>query len=181
MFELEQFVSECEAALAESQPALAVKEIVERAVAEPEQVASLLAEGAGVSLLHRSAALTIASVIIPAGLPSSLPHNHRMWAVVGIYGGQEDNEFFRRDGQSLTKSGGRSVLASDALLMGDDTIHAIRNPLSHAATAAIHVYGGDLVAAERSMWTLPSYDEQPYDDTKVVGRGGIRPARESQA
>lgn len=46
--------------------------------------------------------------------------------------------------------------------------------LGHEALAAIHVYGGDLIAAERSMWTGPGYDEQPYDDTKVLGRGGIR-------
>ena len=24
------------------------------------------------------------------------PHEHRMWAVIGMYGGQEDNAFFRR-------------------------------------------------------------------------------------
>jgi predicted metal-dependent enzyme (double-stranded beta helix superfamily) len=60
------------------------------------------------------------------------------------------------------------------LAMGDDTIHAIRNPLDHSALAAIHVYGGDLIGAARSMWTRPSYDEQPYDDTKVVGPGGFR-------
>jgi predicted metal-dependent enzyme (double-stranded beta helix superfamily) len=59
------------------------------------------------------------------------------------------------------------------------TIHAICNPLARGATAAIHVYGGDLVGAERSMWTRPGYEEQPYDDTKVVGRGGIREATSS--
>jgi predicted metal-dependent enzyme (double-stranded beta helix superfamily) len=62
---------------------------------------------------------------------------------------------------------------SDTLLLGDDTIHAICNPLARGSTAAIHVYGGDLVSAERSMWTRPDYSEQPYDDAKVV-RGGIR-------
>jgi predicted metal-dependent enzyme (double-stranded beta helix superfamily) len=61
--------------------------------------------------------------------------------------------------------------------MGEDTIHAIRNPLDHSTLAAIHVYGGDLIGAERSMWTGASYDEQPYDDSQVVGRGGIRDAR----
>ena len=24
------------------------------------------------------------------------PHDHRMWAAIGIYAGQEDNSFFRR-------------------------------------------------------------------------------------
>jgi predicted metal-dependent enzyme (double-stranded beta helix superfamily) len=99
-----------------------------------------------------------------------------MWAVVGIYEGQEDNQFFRRADGGLVESGGRSLRVSDTLAVGDDTIHAIRNPLERHALAAVHVYGGDLIGAARSMWTRPGYDEQPYVDTKVIGRGGIRDA-----
>jgi hypothetical protein len=58
--------------------------------------------------------------------------------------------------------------------MGDDTIHALQNPLGHESLAALHVYGGDLLAASRSMWTRPDLTEEPYDDTKVLGAGGIR-------
>lgn len=180
MFNVEVFIAECETALADPQPMLAVKEILGRAVAQPDAVATALSADAGVAILHQSADLTVASVVIPAGLPPSLPHDHRMWALVGIYGGQEDNQFFRRAKSGLAESGGRSLRVSDTLLMGDNTIHAICNPLEHSALAAIHVYGGDLVGAERSMWTQPGYDEQPYDDTKVIGRGGFRDARSSQ-
>jgi predicted metal-dependent enzyme (double-stranded beta helix superfamily) len=140
-------------------------------------VSTALQAEPGVELLHRSDDLTVLSVVIAAGLPATLPHDHRMWAVVGIYGGQEDNQFFRRADGALVESGGRSLRASDTLAMGDDTIHAIHNPLDHSALAAIHVYGGDLIAAERSMWTQPDLDEQPYDDTRVIGGGGIRDLR----
>lgn len=174
MFVVDEFVAECQAALRESQPVLAVKEVLDRAVAEPAAVATALRAEPGVTLLHRSDDLTVLSVVIPAGVPQTLPHDHRMWALVGIYGGQEDNQFFRRADGGLTQSGGRSMRVSETLAMGDDTVHAIRNPLGHEALAAIHVYGGDLISAERSMWTRPGYDEQPYDDTKVLGRGGIR-------
>ncbi len=177
MFDVDAFVAECQTALAESRPMLTIKEILDRAVAEPDAVATALHAEPGVAVLHRSADLTVLSVVIPAGLPQSLPHDHRMWAVVGIYGGQEDNQFFRRADNGLAESGRRSLRVSDTLAMGDDTIHAIRNPLDHAALAAIHVYGGDLISAERSMWTRPGYDEQPYDDTKVIGRGGFKDSR----
>jgi predicted metal-dependent enzyme (double-stranded beta helix superfamily) len=179
LFDIELFIAECETALADPQPMLAIKEILDRAVAEPDAVSSAMSAEAGVAVLHRSAYLTVASVVIPAGLPQSLPHDHRMWALVGIYGGQEDNQFFRRADGGLAESGGRSLRVSDTVLMGDDTIHAICNPLDHSALAALHVYGGDLVGAERSMWTRPGHDEQPYDDTKVIGRGGFRDARSS--
>jgi predicted metal-dependent enzyme (double-stranded beta helix superfamily) len=174
MFDVETFVADCTAALAEAQPMLAVKEVLARAVARPDDVASVVKAEAGVEVLHRSPQLTVASVVIPPGLPQTLPHDHRLWALVGIYGGQEDNTFFRRLEAGLEKSGGRSLRVSDTLAMGDDTVHAIQNPLGKSALAAIHVYGGDLIGTARSMWTVPGYEEQPYDDTKVVGPGGIR-------
>jgi predicted metal-dependent enzyme (double-stranded beta helix superfamily) len=177
LFDVDTLVADCRLALTESQPLLAVKEILERAIAKPDKVATALEAQPGVEVLHRSPELTIVSVVVPAGLPATLPHDHRMWAVVGIYGGQEDNQFFRRVAPGLTETGGRSIRTSETLAMGDDTIHSICNPLDHEALAAIHVYGGDLVGAERSMWTKPDFEEQPYDDTKVVGRGGIRGAR----
>jgi predicted metal-dependent enzyme (double-stranded beta helix superfamily) len=177
VFDVDAFVAECQTALAEPQPMLAIKEILDRAVAEPDAVATALHAEPGVAVLQRNADLTVISVVIPPGLPQTLPHDHRMWALVGIYGGQEDNQFFRRADGGLVESGGRSLRVSDTLAMGDDTIHAIRNPLDHSALAAIHVYGGDLIGAERSMWTRPGYDEQAYDDTKVIGPGGFKDLR----
>lgn len=174
MFDLDEFVGDCRTALAEAQPLLAVKEVLDRAVADPGAVGAALRPEVGVELLHRSPELTVLSVVIPAGVPRTLPHDHRMWAMVGIYGGQEDNSFYRRGEGRLAESGGRSIRPSETLAMGDDTIHAIRNPLTHDSLAALHVYGGDLVAAERSMWTVPDFEEQPYDETKVLGAGGIR-------
>jgi predicted metal-dependent enzyme (double-stranded beta helix superfamily) len=177
VFDVDTFVADCQRALADTQPVLAIKEILDRAVAEPDAVASALRAEPGVEVLHRSAELTVISVLVPAGLPRTPPHDHRMWVLVGIYGGQEDNEFFRRTRSGLAESGGRSLRVSDSLAMGDDTIHAIRNPLDHSALAAIHVYGGDLIGAERSMWTGLGYKEEPYDDTRVVGQGGFRDSR----
>ena len=156
---------------------LSIKEILDRAVAEPEAVATALNAEPGGTVLHRGADLTVVSVFQPTRSCQSLPHDHRMWAVVGVYGGQEDNQFFRRADGGLVESGTRSLRVSDTLAMGDDTIHAIRNPLEHSALGALHVYGGDLIGAERSMWTRPGYDERPFDHTKVGNSGGFRDSR----
>jgi predicted metal-dependent enzyme (double-stranded beta helix superfamily) len=177
VFDIDAFVASCRAALAESQPMLAAKEALEKAVAQPEAVAAALDAEPGVAVLHRSADLTVVTVVIPAGSPQTLPHDHRMWALVGIYAGQEDNQFYRRADKGLAESGGRSLHVSDTLAMGDDTIHAIRNPLEHGTLAAIHVYGGDLIGIDRSMWTRPGFEEQPYEDAKVIGLGGFKDTR----
>ena len=177
MFDIDEFVASCDAALTETQPMLAVKEILDRAISEPGALAAALG-GLGFGVLHRSGDLTVAHVVIPAGSPQSPPHDHRMWALVGIYAGQEDNTFFRRADGGLAESGGRSLHVSDTIAMGDDTIHAIRNPLDRSTLAAVHVYGGDLFGTERSMWTGPDHTEQPYDDKKVIGPAGIKDLRQ---
>ena len=75
-----------------------------------------------------------------------------MWAAIGLYGGQEDNRFFRRTETSLTTSGCRQLHEGDVALLGDDTIHSVHNPRSSFA-GAIHVYGGDLPGrTDRTEW-----------------------------
>ncbi len=91
--------------------------------------------------LYRSSALTVLRFVWPPAV-ELFPHDHRMWAAIGIYGGGEDNTFFRRVPEGLVVSGGKQLRAGDVALLGADVIHAVANP-SRAYTAAIHVYGGD--------------------------------------
>jgi len=165
---IEEFVNECLSAVTEDQSVTAVKEVVERA-ARNRSLEEALTEKPGVRVFHCSDDLTVAHVVIPTGAPRSLPHDHRMWAVIGIARGKEANEFFRRDDKTLVASGGRVLDEGEVLAMGDNTIHSVGNPLTHSLSSALHVYGGDLVNVERSMWCLPDWHEEPYDATKVIG------------
>ena len=61
-----------------------------------------------------------------------------------------------------TGSGGRELAVGDVLLLGDDTIHAVTNPLGRL-TGAIHVYAGDFVNEPRSQWGPGPVEERPYD------------------
>lgn len=38
------------------------------------------------------------------------PHDHRMWAVMGIYGGGEHNTFYRRAKQGLEQHGTKELM-----------------------------------------------------------------------
>jgi predicted metal-dependent enzyme (double-stranded beta helix superfamily) len=87
-----------------------------------------------------------------------------MWAAIGIYGGYEDNTFFRRDASTIVESGGKRLGEGDVLLLGDDAIHSVTNPET-TYTGAIHVYNGDFVRQPRSQWNRESRTEEPYDFT----------------
>jgi predicted metal-dependent enzyme (double-stranded beta helix superfamily) len=95
------------------------------------------------------------------------PHDHRMWASIGIYAGQEDNGFYRRNGDTIVDSGGKQLRERDVVLLGDDTIHSVTNPLQ-SYTGAIHVYGGNFVTQPRSQWDPESRREEPYDYERIL-------------
>jgi predicted metal-dependent enzyme (double-stranded beta helix superfamily) len=165
MFDLDEFLDQCLTAGRESEPRFAVRDVVQRAVTTPTGVAETLQPAeAGITLLHQGDDLTVLHVVWAPRM-SIYPHDHRMWAIIGIYEGQEDNAFFRRSAPgapTLTESGGKQLQTGDVVVLGDDTIHAVTNPLDHL-TAAIHVYGGDFVNQTRSRWGPGERLERPYD------------------
>jgi hypothetical protein len=97
MFEKERFIEECRAALKESDARAAIRELVARAVSDPAQIARTLGEPkrAGVETIYQADDLTILNLCWGPGMVFK-PHDHRMWAVIGIYGGRERNIFYRR-------------------------------------------------------------------------------------
>ncbi len=170
MFDVDTFIEACRTALNDPTPHPAVKEVVERAVSEPDAVASVLGpfhEG-GVHTLHRSDDLTVLNIVWPPYI-NLFPHDHRMWAVIGVYGGQEDNTFYRRreGGVGLDAINGQSLTSKDVIALGDKVVHSVKNP-SRPLTAAIHVYGGDFFATARSGWEDEESAERPWDPDQLM-------------
>jgi predicted metal-dependent enzyme (double-stranded beta helix superfamily) len=168
-FDVDELVAACTACRDEPDPHRAVREVLARAVSEPEAVAERLRpERAGITMLYNAADLTVINVVWAPKM-QLFAHDHRMWAALAIYAGAEDNAFFRRDqqqGNGLLESGGRQLQTGDVLLLGDDVIHSVANPRT-VPTGAIHVYGGDFARQPRSQWRPPEFAEMPYDSEQV--------------
>jgi len=163
MFEKARFIEECRAALKETDPHAAVHDLVARAVSDPARVMRELGapNRSGAQTIHRSDDLTILNVCWGPQMVFH-PHNHRMWAVIGIYQGCEQNYFFRRAKDGLTRHGSKDLNVKDTIPLGEAIIHAVTNPLDQI-TGAIHVYGGDFFAMPRSEWDPETFKEHPYD------------------
>jgi predicted metal-dependent enzyme (double-stranded beta helix superfamily) len=166
MFDIDTLVAECDEALSEPEPRRAVREVLIRTLEKPGAVAEVLGRPtAGMEILHSSAELTVVNVIWAPEM-TIYPHDHRMWAVIGIYGGAEDNTLYRRGPERLQAAGGRSLRDRDVLALGPEAIHSVTNP-ERRYTGAIHVYGGDFVNQPRSQWDPDTLMEQPYDLEQV--------------
>jgi predicted metal-dependent enzyme (double-stranded beta helix superfamily) len=162
VFDADAFVAELVACATAEDPRHAANEVLSRALSSPATVTDAMApaEG-GFALLHHAPDLTILNI---AWAPHMrlMPHDHRMWAVIGIYSGTEDNQFFTRG-----RDGGHDGTTDlgldpgDVRVLGTQTIHAVTNPTGRLA-GAIHVYGGDFVNQPRSQWGPGELVERPF-------------------
>src|SRR5262245_6049677 len=179
--DLERFVADCRAAHAADRSHKAVREIVARAVADPGAVLRWLGEPkrGEVQKLYHAPDLTILNVIW-APYMTIYPHNHRMWAVIGVYTGREDNIFWRRrddrGAREIEAAGAQALSERDAVPLGQDIIHSVTNPIPRL-TGAIHVYGGDFFAIERSEWDPETLVEGRYDAQKTMRHFELANAR----
>jgi predicted metal-dependent enzyme (double-stranded beta helix superfamily) len=171
VLDLDQFFADCQAAIAADPSHKLVKDVVARAVSDPAGVIAALGEPerAGINVIFRAPNLTVMNLIWGPGM-TIMPHDHRMWAVIGIYTGREDNMFWRRlpadAGRDIEAAGAKSLCSGDCTPLGADIIHSVTNPIPRL-TGAIHVYGGDFLTQERSEWDPETLHERPYDVAKA--------------
>ena len=109
---------------------------------------------------HTSDELT---VMVLDTLPGVLqpPHDHAMHAIIGVFQGCEEQRFFARTNTGVVPAAGRTLEAGDVVVLGEQAIHAISAPQGQPARA-VHVYFGDIYAAERALFDPDSLEPLPY-------------------
>ena len=166
-FDRDRFIAECEAAVVSGGGQRAIRTLLEAAVSDRSQVIAALGEPkrAGIELLYRSPNVTVLNLVWGPHM-TVMPHNHHMWAVIGMYGGREDNIFWRSlppdAKRPLEAAGASSYFAGDVDTLGPDIIHSVTNPLGKL-TGALHVYGGDFLKQDREQWHEETMIQCPYD------------------
>src|SRR5487761_651615 len=133
MFDLDRLIEDCRAAVREDATHKAAREVLARANPAPAAILAALGEPAqaGVTPLYKSDTLTVLNVVWGRGM-TIMPHDHRMWAVIGVYTGREDNIFWRRlpgEARGLVEAAGAKSLGErSAEPLGRDVIHSVTNP-----------------------------------------------------
>jgi predicted metal-dependent enzyme (double-stranded beta helix superfamily) len=162
-FDTDRFVDDVKRAVRESDSQRAVEEVLRRAVSEPGAVLEGIGEPtqAGIHTVYKAPDLTILNVVW-APLMVLLPHNHNMWASIGIYTGREDNMLWERRGPVIEAIGAEALSEKEVFGLTRDAIHSVTNPIRRR-TGAIHIYGGDFFATARSAWDAETLRERPFD------------------
>jgi predicted metal-dependent enzyme (double-stranded beta helix superfamily) len=166
MFDLENFITECDARIGKTNNHKAVIDILSKAVEDPVGIFNRLGEPTkgGIQKLYQSDKFSILNVIWTPNM-TIMPHNHNMWAAIGVYSGREDNIFWRRldnkEHGKIEAAGAKSLQKFDTVPLGSDIIHSVINP-TNKFTCALHVYGGDFFDTPKSEWEPETLVESEY-------------------
>lgn len=108
-------------------------------------------------LLHCDPLQRFSVVSFVWGPGQSTPvHDHTVWGLIGVLRGAEECESFVRDDDGGLVSRGTRVLEPgdiDAVSPKLGDIHRVRNAYDDRASVSIHVYGADIGAVQRHVYT----------------------------
>lgn len=160
-FDKDTLIADClDAVRSADRASRAVKEIVERAVSDPAAIEAEVrpwSESPMITVWHNTDELTVLHIVWPPEI-DLFAHDHNMWAVIGVYGGREDNQFYKRlDDGSIAPHTHKTMLSKDVEVLGSKVVHSVRNP-TREWTAAIHAYGGDLFTTPRTQWSMDTFE-----------------------
>jgi predicted metal-dependent enzyme (double-stranded beta helix superfamily) len=161
LIEMQKFIEDCIEANKESDPQEAVKKVLAQGVSNPSAMLKAIGNPteAGLKVFLRSKELTIFAASWTPQM-NLMPHNHLMWANIGIYTGREDNIIWKQTNNGLEANDVRCLFAGDVATLATNAIHSVTNPLQKF-TGGLHIYGGDFFATERSQWDPETLDEEP--------------------
>ena len=152
-FDLDMFIGSCVAARGEIDPVGALSEVVERAIHDPgalDDAFPIPVDPSDDGVLFSSADLFIVQGVFPREFVNGI-HDHTVGAIIGVWGGYEDNHLFRRTATGIEPTEVRRVHAGEALVLDAEAIHDVHAP-SRTWSAALHVYLGDITTLDRNSW-----------------------------
>jgi len=163
MFNKDVFINQCKEIAHLDDSHKRIKLILDEALKDPESIMKALGRptSAGVEALYEAPNLSILNFVWAPGMELH-PHNHNLWAIIGIYTGVEENTFYVRKDDEIVKQNSKNISTGNAMMLGKDVIHSVKNP-STEFTGGIHIYGGNFVGVERSQWDKGPREESPYN------------------
>jgi predicted metal-dependent enzyme (double-stranded beta helix superfamily) len=120
--------------------------------------------GIGQWLLFRAAdrSLSLFTLVVPPGSRTPV-HDHLAWGLIGLYRGNQDEEFYRPGGGRLELLRRRPLVAGDhyALLPPTDDIHCVRTT-SDVTSVSLHLLANDTGCVLRHVYDEESGEARPF-------------------
>jgi predicted metal-dependent enzyme (double-stranded beta helix superfamily) len=120
--------------------------------------------GIGQWLLYRAddGSLSLFSLVVPPESETPI-HDHLAWGLVGLYRGEQDEEIYARNGDTLALVERRSLRPGDfyVLIPPRDDIHRVRTT-SAETSVSIHLLTNDTGCVWRHAYDAASGEARPF-------------------
>jgi predicted metal-dependent enzyme (double-stranded beta helix superfamily) len=162
---VQELVDKCRDAATTDDPVAGVMAVLDAFLHQPNLEQQLgTADRSTYEAVYRGPDLLVLHAVVPPTPRPVDPHDHRMWAVIGVYHGQEDNQLFARNDRAALEPTERfSVMPGEIRPLDATTIHSVQAVGGYLG--AVHVYGGDLFGTPRSTWQ--GGVERPNDESAL--------------
>ena len=163
-FSVDEFIADLRTVAQQPDAPQQVKRILQQTIADPEKLAAALPDyPENDTVLYEDDGLSVWHVRFIPGVAVP-PHEHLIPAFIGLYQGQERNDFYQLTADDRLKNSGYQILEpGDMLAMGVDGIHAV-TCVSDEPCCGLHVYLGKLTTMERSLFHPQTYERMPFTD-----------------
>jgi len=155
---LDEIVEQAIDAAASDKPSSAIKDVLEKSMAEHSTMASeISAQPADEVLLHEDKNCSIWScrydsdVVLP-------PHEHLMTVHIAVYSGCEVEVIYCRERDSLVWENNTSISEGQVVSLEPDIVHAVTAE-GDRQSHALHIYEGPLTQVKRSLFDWVSGDK----------------------
>lgn len=158
---LNRLVEDCRRAAGSTDPVAGVQAALSLVTADPDTTIAEIPDFEGEDyVLHRADDLSV-FLVRQAPNTAGPPHDHGMTAVIAMLDGVEIHRRYRREGQRITLDREQTAGPGGVLVLAPRDVHAIANP-DLTPSIGVHVYLGDIVGIERTLWDTASGEALPF-------------------
>ncbi|MDG1971526.1 MAG: hypothetical protein P8I56_11225 [Paracoccaceae bacterium] len=167
-FDLDQFVLDLRRAAASDTAVRTICETIEAAIADPTAIRpSLPTFDDREALLYEDDAISIWHCVYHSGATIP-PHDHQMAAIIGLYVGREQNDFYEADpAGGVRKSSEVFLETGKTLSIGPSAIHSVAC-ISEISCRGFHVYLGNLTETDRWLFDVDHRQKLPFNEVNYA-------------
>lgn len=169
-FDLDRFVHDLRQAASTDTAVRAICRIVETAISDPDAIKPALPKlDDDEALLYEDDAISIWHCVYHPG-DSIPPHDHQMAAIIGLYDGQERNDFYEADpAGGVRKSSEVFLETGKTLTIGPSAVHAVAC-VGEASCRGFHVYLGSLTTIDRWLFNVEARRKLPFSEENYTAK-----------
>lgn len=161
-FTLDSFLQQLKDAANTDNPEQQVYQVMQRVfTVHIDNVADIFRQLDDDVILYEDSVIAVLHYLMPTGVVVP-PHDHQLYAIIGVYEGVEENHFYQVMNQQLIRQAIKPISRGEVMLIHPEGIHSVQTA-NNQRSAAIHVYLGELTKVKRSRFDWNTGEATPLN------------------